>query len=136
MLVENLLNDKIALQQYIKNTKGWNSWSKQFVNFSLAQLNIQPNDYIPETGSDDANKIIFIGNFYGVIPTSYYRTTFRIYLNGSDTQIDLTQKETTGTGVSFVLPQPFEIPCIFDSISFQQTDNLAYNFQGYIFYSN
>jgi hypothetical protein len=132
MFVENLLNNPDNLQLYLKTIKGWNSYSKQFVNFNAQQV----NNYIPNYDSQDTKKVLFIGYLYGISPATYSETIFDTYLNGVWTTFNFTPSNISGV-VTNCLPQPIQLPIIMDGFDYIAYDNLfCYNFQGYMFYSN
>jgi hypothetical protein len=133
MLIDNLLKDNEALQLYLKTTKGWNSYSSQFLNFSLSSL-LTANSIIPFHDSPNTKKVLFIGIFYGIIPSTYSSTLFYTGLNGIGTSFNLIPSNNPITNC---LPLSIKIPVIMDGINIISSENASnYNFQGYMFYSN
>lgn len=131
-MIEYLLNNPIALQQYIKTTKKWNSYSFRFVNFCFNELNNIDNDFIPPLGSNRSKNVLFIGRFYGVVPTDALNTSFTYALNDLETYytINIIGAQDLKTVANI------DVPIIMDSANIDYQDNLNYNFIGYIFYSN
>jgi hypothetical protein len=129
-MIDYLLNNPILLQQYIKTTKKWNSYSFNFVAFPLEDITNSDNDYIPSLTSDRRNNVLFIGRFYGIVPNEQFDTIFGTSLNDKFTNYIINQHNQHNSVVNI------DIPLIIDGISLQITGNLNFNFMGYLFYSN